>query len=221
MTAIISDIHGNLAALKSVLNKIQSMGIKDIYCLGDVVGYYPQINECCELLQEYNIPCLVGNHDWYMIAESFCPRSKSVTDCLEYQRIIIKKENFDWLKNNHLYFKNNDLFMVHGGFTNPIDEYLEPSKEYFDRIDGRFFCSGHTHVQIVCDYGDKIYCNPGSVGQPRDGQSTSAFAVFNDEKFHLHRVEYDIDATIAATEKAGFDGYYWGGLKTGAKSLGW
>ncbi len=76
-----------------VLKSLDSMGISDVYCLGDVVGYYSQINECCEELRARNIKCLMGNHDWYMIADSFCPRSNSVNDCLAYQRKIISKEN--------------------------------------------------------------------------------------------------------------------------------
>ena len=81
-TAFISDIHGNYEALTSVLAEIDRLGVERIYCAGDVVGYYSQINECCRELREREIPCVMGNHDWYMAGGGFCPRSRSVNDCL-------------------------------------------------------------------------------------------------------------------------------------------
>ena len=62
---LISDIHGNYEALKSVLSEMDRFGVSEIYSLGDVVGYYSQVNECCEELIEREIPNLMGNHDWF------------------------------------------------------------------------------------------------------------------------------------------------------------
>ena len=109
--------------------------------------------------------------------------------------------------------------MVHGGWGDPVDEYLKPSAEYFGKVDGRIFVSGHTHLQMVEYYGEKIYCNPGSVGQPRDGDPRAAFSVWDGENFSLHRVEYDMEKVFALMKAAGFDDYYYGGLKTGARNL--
>ena len=217
--AFISDIHGNYEALKVVLNEIDSLGIKDIYCLGDVVGYYPQINECCNELRKRKISCLMGNHDWYMAGRGFCPRSQSVNDCLKYQRSIISTENLNWLQTLPVFLDIGELRLVHGGWGDPIDEYLKPSAEYFSKIPGKYFVSGHTHVQSVHDFGKKIYCNPGSVGQPRDGDPRSAFAIFDNGNFHLHRVKYDMQKVFDLMEKAGFSDYYYGGLATGSKNL--
>lgn len=219
--ALISDIHGNYTALAEVLHKIDEMNIKDIYCLGDIVGYYSEINECCEALREYNVKSVMGNHDWYMVTKSNCPRSRSVNDCLEYQRTIIKKANYDWLCSLPHFIIKDNIFMVHGGLYNPIDEYLVPSEEYFLPIDAKYFVSGHTHVQRVDVFNDKIYCNPGSVGQPRDNNPDAAFAVFDGQEFKTFRVPYDIDKVGHLMEKAGFSGYYYGCLKTGAKNLTW
>ena len=97
----------------------------------------------------------------------------------------------------------------------------ERSIHYFNRLDGAYFVSGHTHVQTLMQFKDKVYCNPGSVGQPRDNNPQSAFATFDGESFHLHRVAYDIDAVGNLMENAGFSGYYYSCLKTGAKNLGW
>lgn len=218
--AIISDIHGNYEALAEVLSAIDKMGIKDIYCLGDVVGYYSQVNECCDELRQRQIPCLMGNHDWYMAGGGYCPRSKSVNDCLVYQRKIITAENLDWVRSFGLQFNFDKVRMVHGGWADPIDEYLlEPTEEYFSRVEGQIFFSGHTHIQLLHKFGDKTYCNPGSVGQPRDNDPRAAFAVMDEYEITLHRVEYDIEKVFRLMDQAGFNDYYYGGLKTGARNL--
>jgi putative phosphoesterase len=218
--AFISDIHGNYEALKAVLAKLDEFGISDIYCAGDTVGYYSQINECCQELRNRNIPSVMGNHDWYMAGGGFCPRSKSVNDCLDYQRKIIDKENLNWLENLPVRIQvNHEIQIVHGGWGNPIDEYLKPTQEYFRQVLGRIFISGHTHVQTIQRFEDKLYCNPGSVGQPRDGDPRAAFAIFDGEQFKLHRVEYDMQKVFDLMNAAGFNDYYYGGLKTGAKNL--
>ena len=220
MIGIISDIHGNFEALKIVLQELDKKGVSKIYCLGDVVGYYSQVNECCDALRERNIDCLMGNHDWYMSTGSFCPRSQSVNDCLKYQRSVITKDNLQWLKTFKLQFEVDNMKMVHGGWTDPIDEYLyEPCAEYFDKIDGEVFISGHTHIQQLYHYGKKTYCNPGSVGMPRDNDPRSAYATIENDIISLHRVDYDIELVARLMEKAGFNNYYFGGLYTGARNL--
>ena len=221
MIAIISDVHGNYEALKSVLAKIDEMNISDIFCLGDVVGYYSQVNECCAELRKRNVKCIMGNHDWYITANSFCPRSKSVNDCLNYQRQVITEENKNWVSSFPLIRNEYGISMVHGSWNNPIDEYLEPTEEYFEKLEGQYFISGHCHIQKLEKYKNKIYCNPGSVGQPRDNDPRAAFSIFDGNNFKLYRVKYDIAKVGELMDKAGFNGYYYGCLKTGAKNLCW
>lgn len=217
--AFISDIHGNYEALKAVFSEIDRLGISDVYCAGDIVGYYSQINECCNELRQRGIPSVMGNHDWYMAGGGFCPRSKSVNDCLVYLRSVIDIENLNWLKSLPVQMQIGQIKMVHGGWADPLDEYLKPTQEYFEQVEGELFVSGHTHVQMLKNFGSKIYCNPGSVGQPRDGDPRAAFAVFDGLNFELHRVEYDMQKVFDLMEAAGFNDYYYGGLKTGSKNL--
>ena len=217
--AIISDIHGNYEALTAVLSELDNMNITEIFCLGDVVGYYSQVNECCDELRKRNISSLMGNHDWYMASGSSCLRSKSVNDCISYQRKIITPENLNWVRNFKILSVVDNIRMVHGGWGDPIDEYLKASEKYFSHIEGEIFFSGHSHVQVLHKYGKKTYCNPGSVGQPRDNDPRSAFAIFDGKEVTLHRVKYDFTKVFELMDKAGFNDYYYGCLKTGARNL--
>jgi putative phosphoesterase len=217
--AFISDIHGNYEALKAVLSELDKFGISRVYCAGDIVGYYSQINECCNELRSRGIPSVMGNHDWYIAGGGFCPRSKSVNACLAYQRGVIENGHLDWLKSLPVQIQVDRIQMVHGGWTDPIDEYLKPTQEYFEEVAGDVFVSGHTHVQTLMTFGERTYCNPGSVGQPRDGDPRAAFAVYDGKGFHLHRVKYDMQKVFDLMEAAGFGDYYYGGLKFGAKNL--
>lgn len=220
MIAIISDVHGNYVALSRVLEEIDKLDIDKICCLGDVVGYYSQVNECCDELRKRNAKCVMGNHDWYMAAGVECQRSRSVNDCLKYQKKVITEENLHWIRTFNTIMKIDNVNMVHGGWNNPIDEYLDVSdKTYFDRIDGDFFASGHSHVQGIYKFREKIYCNPGAVGQPRDGDCRAAFATFDGETFQLFRVEYDYSAVGRMMEASGFNSYYYGCLRDGAAHL--
>lgn len=222
MIAIISDIHGNYVALERVLNAIDKLGINEIYCLGDTVGYYSQVNEVCDELRRRGVRAVIGNHDWYMLADSNCERSQTVNDTISYQKKIITEENIAWLKSLPVHLEYKELKMVHGGWNNPLDEYLwEPKKDYFDKVGGKFFASGHTHQPGVYNFDDKVYCNPGSVGQPRDGDNRASFATWDGDQFQIHRVPYDFKEVGIKMEEAGFSGYYYERLAIGAKDNGW
>ena len=217
MLAIISDVHGNHAALSAVLSEIDRLGASRVICLGDTAGYYCQVNECCETLIRREIFSLLGNHDWYLTSNDGCARSRAANDCLAYQRRILKPANRAWLTSLTPKSVIGQLSIVHGGWHDPVDEYVLPSTGYFRGIDGRYFSSGHTHVPCVWTDGYKTYCNPGSVGQPRDGDCRASFATCVDHEFTIHRVAYDIGAIQQAMSDAGFSEYYYENLRIGAR----
>ena len=109
MTGFISDIHGNAAALRAVLRELDAMGCKTVYSLGDVAGYYPAVNECCELLRERKIPNLLGNHDHYLLTGQSCGRSRSVDLAIAYQRGVITEENYRWLSESALTLRTDSF----------------------------------------------------------------------------------------------------------------
>lgn len=217
MIGIISDIHGNHAALQAVLARLDDMGAHEVVCLGDVAGYYSQINECCDTLQERGIFTLLGNHDYYLSSGEECPRSNSANRCIDYQRGIVTSANLSWLGGLGKSSEKFGINMVHAGWNDPLEEYLSPSEEYFAALPGRFFSSGHTHVPCIFSGGGKIYCNPGSVGQPRDGNPAASFATWDGRAFSLHRVAYDISATQRHMAAAGFSDYFYSNLDAGTQ----
>lgn len=219
MIAILSDIHGNLPALSAVLEVTDALGC-DVISLGDVAGYYCWVNECIEALRARRIVHLLGNHDRYLAHGEECPRSVSANRCLAYQRDVITKENLAWLRTCEPSLSRGDMSLVHGGWNDFVDEYLyEVSEEYFASRPGRLFFSGHTHVQTLARFtqSDKLYCNPGSVGQPRDGDWRAAFATVEGDQIRLRRVGYDIAVVAGAMEQAGFEPYFYENLYTGSR----
>ncbi|MEG0860214.1 MAG: metallophosphoesterase family protein [Pseudomonas sp.] len=217
MIGIISDIHGNYSALRTVLAKLDELGVAQIICLGDTAGYYSQINECCEALRERQVFSVMGNHDWYLARHERCPRSNSANVCLDYQLSVITAPNLAWLDSLAERSVQHGVNIVHGGWNDALDEYLRPSQAYFAGLPGNYFASGHTHVQHLWEGGDKAYCNPGSVGQPRDGDPRAGFATWDGQAFCLHRVEYEIGETQQAMMKAGFTPYFYENLDNGTQ----
>jgi len=213
--AFISDIHGNLPALKAVLKDIEELGVDDIYCLGDLVGYYSQINEVIDEIKTRQIKCIMGNHDYAMAYnKGVIDRSKTCTNVLTKQLTYIKKENFDFLKSLpyslDLCIDGFRILCVHGGLNDYVDEYLgEMSDDYFKSISNEFdiMISGHNHLVCVKQFDNILYGNSGSVGQPRDHNSRASYLVFENGSLGIRRVEYDIESTIAKMSEGGFPDY--------------
>ncbi len=215
---LISDIHGNFSALTSVLRQLDDLGVKEIVCLGDTAGYFPMVNECINELRRREIKSVMGNHDWYL-ASGQCLRSSVVTACISHQKAIIEPENLSWLRSLPIEITLQGVRMVHGGWSDPIDEYLSPKIGYFNELDGNFFASGHSHVPQIFHDIEKVWCNPGSVGQPRDNNPHASFAVFNGIEFELHRAEYDVQSVVEECISVGLPEKLYGGLAVGSKNL--
>lgn len=230
--AVISDIHANLEAFQVVLKDIETLCPDAIICLGDIVGYYPNPNECVEFCREHNISCIRGNHDdaavGFLDTEDFNPVAKEALHWTSWQ---LKKENKKWLANlpEHLIF-GETLLAVHGSPWHPyayIFSEQEASKAFihleshFSQINVCFF--GHTH-QRAFYYTSKgtvtepikgykyilgpqgLYLiNPGSIGQPRDGIPGAYYVIYDSltRELEFRRLEYDFRLTQEKTRAAG------------------
>jgi predicted phosphodiesterase len=226
---IVSDVHANLVALETVL---RSAGKFDrIWCLGDIVGYGPEPNACIQTLRSYELVCVVGNHDWAVLdkldLEEFNPDARRAAI---WTRDQLGVQNLDWLHSlpEHIPAQAGQFTLVHGSPRYPIWEYvLTPAlaRINFDYFDTQICLMGHTHVPVLYRYrpaeltataeplpedipvmlnSDRVMINPGSVGQPRDGDPRAAFAILDLDAMTLthHRVEYNIGATQSKMHQA-------------------
>ncbi len=206
---LISDIHGNLVALEEVLKSLNDCD--EIYCAGDVVGYYPFPNEVVEILRDNDVKCVMGNHDYAVVTGDFFGFNEYARIAGEWTRKNLKEENLDWLSELPLKLETEWFLICHGMPAEDlriIEEYIfpdDPRIEYILEDLEENVVVGHTHIQFVKWHRGLFFANPGSVGQPRDGNPDSAFAIYDTEKneIKLKRVKYNIQEVYDAVVKAG------------------
>jgi diadenosine tetraphosphatase ApaH/serine/threonine PP2A family protein phosphatase len=218
---IISDIHANLAAFEAVLQ--DAAGQWDtIWCLGDLVGYGPDPNECVELLRQYDHISLSGNHDWAVLdkldVNAFNQDARAV---IHWTRATISAETYDYLADLPTTMVCERFTLAHASPRQPVWEYIldaETARANFDHFTTRCCLVGHTHIPIMFaeDNGSnkaiphapaytqtiqlgetRFLFNPGSVGQPRDSDPRAAYALLNTDEmtWRFQRVDYPVDHT--------------------------
>ncbi len=216
--AIISDIHSNLPALESVLQRIRELKADAIYCLGDIVGYGPFPNETIDLVRQHCSFIVKGNHDAGVLGETdidhFNPHGQAA---IRWTRERISADGLSFLRDLPLQIIQNNLTFVHASPANPAAwTYiltLEEAVEAFKNFSTLCCFIGHTHLPITIgedltvnhyNKGRKHLINVGSVGQPRDRNAASAFGLFDtdESEYSLHRVPYDIKKTVKAIKAA-------------------
>jgi diadenosine tetraphosphatase ApaH/serine/threonine PP2A family protein phosphatase len=244
--AIIADIHSNLEALHSVLARIDQEGVEVILNLGDLVGYNASPNECLELLQGRNVWSLAGNHDLALFdperAQSF---NIIAHQALIWCREQVRPEFLKFLQGLPLLRKQAGSFLAcHGTPVSP-DAYIayhfqgkRVLKHLLSHPEIRVCFFGHTHRRALWyrDIRGKValrqisptkatlspeehyLINPGSVGQPRDGNPEAAYAIFDDEKLTIHfkSVPYDIGGAQRRILAAGLPAFLAERLAQGA-----
>lgn len=218
---VISDIHANLVAFETVLADAAGKWDK-IYCLGDVIGYGPNPNECVELLREHEHICLTGNHDWAALGKldikDFNPEA---TKAVRWTQKMLTEQNRVFLDGIPPKRTEGDFTLVHASPSQPVWEYIgdvETAVANFPHFDTPYCLNGHTHVPILyaedangrgatavnATYnhtihleGIRVFINPGSVGQPRDGDPRAAYGLLDTEAhtWEFHRVSYPIHKT--------------------------
>lgn len=216
--AIISDIHANITAFDAVLEDIAKREVDRLVCLGDVVGYNASPNACADKVRAMNIPTICGNHDAVACSlEEPWGFNPVALAAAVWTRESLTHDNHVWLRGLPDARVHDDFVAVHGS---PFDrdfymfnwEDVLQHMDYLKEVDRKVCFFGHTHtpgifaadgVYTIDDDAkfqlepDKEYfINPGSVGQPRDGDPRSAYGLFNSEtrEYELVRVEYDVAA---------------------------
>jgi len=226
--AIIADIHANLAAFSAVLADIkQRGGVDEVWCLGDIVGYGPDPCQCIEILRRLENVCIAGNHDWAAIGKlSLSEFNPDAAYACRWTAEQLSAEDVVYLDGLPEVAEKGDFTLVHGSPRQPIWEYLlsiGSARENFAYFSSQFCLVGHSHVPSIfrrTETGDcsvnpfsanvglalgqsRVVINPGSVGQPRDGDSRVSYAILDDEimMLRLYRVPYDISLTQARMVK--------------------
>ena len=216
--AVISDVHSNLQALTAVLARIDTLAVDGIYCLGDIVGYGARPSQCLDLVRARATASVQGNHD-ALIADPTLRLDFNIYSlaAVAHNRGLLSTEQLDWLHTLPTRLRVDARTQFVHGAPGDRDRYLvflddlQEAATALLEDDGPGVCFfGHTHHQVLFDGqnllrpqpGDvhvdpsrRVLINPGSVGQPRDGDPRAAFAVYEPaaERVVFHRVEYDIE----------------------------
>ena len=234
MYAVISDIHGNLEALEAVLEDVPD-GVEEIYCLGDVIGYGASPNECCESVRSYEMPVISGNHDLAItdLSTDLAWFNPVAAAAIQWTRDQLTPDNAEFLRTRPRMLQSEETLFVHGSVRDP-DEYIlngAVARENlavltadYPNVQVCFF--GHTHVKTVVpspdgpssgshdtldlSSGGPYLVNPGSVGQPRDGDTFASYVLAEntqDETRIAYRfVEYDVEKAQDKIRAAGLPG---------------
>lgn len=205
---VISDIHSNLSAFEAVIKNLPEFDI--LICLGDIVGYGPQPNEVVERLRELQPDIvLLGNHDHAVITGITTGFSELASAAIDWTRQNVTRENVQYLStlrpSSRFECENVQGALFHGSPRDPLSEYIYPiiSKDeagsLIQEAGASLVLLGHTHIPMSYSFADKMLANPGSVGQPRDGDPRASFATISlsngELAFLVRKVEYDIALT--------------------------
>jgi diadenosine tetraphosphatase ApaH/serine/threonine PP2A family protein phosphatase len=227
--AIVSDVHGNLPAFRAVTEDIESEDVDETWCLGDLVGYGAQPDECVALARETCALTLAGNHDLVVIDRlPIAEFSSAAAAAAEWTRGHASEETLEFLRGLEPLDTGKAIGLFHASPRDPIWEYVLSSwqaEECIEEMEARVGAVGHSHVALFfhVNGSDEVkgaqvpggteldisegrwLINPGGVGQPRDGDPRAAWLLLDTDNWTAawRRVEYPIDEAAAAIEAAG------------------
>jgi len=211
---VVSDIHGNRAALEAVST---AEPYDAVICLGDIVGYGPEPSWCMRWVRDCRAWVVQGNHD-RAIADDIAPRcrpdfawlAEAVTPLTRSQLTPNETQFLHRLPRDvHVELDGVRLACFHAKPSDPLYGYMPPNASAWApelrNVAADLVLVGHTHIPLDLTIDGRRLFNPGSVGQPKDGDSRAAFAMIVDGRPSLRRVEYAIDETVAALDNSSID----------------
>jgi predicted phosphodiesterase len=230
--AILSDIHGNLPAFEAVLADVDATSPDEVWCLGDVVGYGAEPNECTELTAQRCTVCLAGNHDLAVLdAIDISSFSPAAAEAAQWTQARLDEPSRDFLAGLHAADESREVALYHASPRDHVWEYVlwpEQAGECIQRQAKRIALIGHSHIALcfrAADDGDvdategaqvsagtklnvaegRWLLNPGSVGQPRDGDPRAAWLELDTDAWTAtyHRVDYEIERAAESIAAAG------------------
>jgi predicted phosphodiesterase len=228
--AVLSDIHGNLHALEAVLKSVDEEAPEVVWCLGDLVGYGPRPNECCVLVEARADLCLIGNHDLGVLGRlDLDDFSYDAAASARWTAAVLEERPREFLESLDPQAGRDDVALFHASARDPVWEYvLTPfaALASFAAVEARVILVGHSHVALAFTLADqrletaitpggteidlsaaggRWILNPGSVGQPRDGDPRAAYLLLDEERQRADykRIEYAIERTQEEIRDAG------------------
>jgi putative phosphoesterase len=206
---LVADIHGNWPALQAIVE------VHDVCLfLGDLVDYGLEPTPCIDWVRRRAHHAVRGNHD-HGVAQHVVVSGRGgfkyltgVTRPLTQERLSPEERRFlGTLPVTRMVTLDNTRFLLaHATPRDPLDEYALNDVEFWQRrlqgVEANVICVGHTHHPYVLEVGDKLVINPGSVGQPRDGDPRASYAVIEDNRVELKRVEYPVEETVRVVQES-------------------
>ena len=216
--AIISDIHSNSFALKSVIKDIEKEKIKNYIILGDIFGYYPWAPETYKIIKNLTDKIIKGNHDELLIKKNVPQPEPAYWHVIKHNENSLKTEcdkSLEWVKSlkceMFITIKDIKIKLFHGTPDNPLNgRYYPDDENHYNWFPGKneIVLLGHTHYPMIkkCKSGGLIV-NPGSVGQPRDGNIFPSWCVLNLDTMNVEikRTCYDISKVINKLHELNWD----------------
>jgi len=226
--AVLSDIHGNRQAFQAVLEEVDAERVDEVWCLGDVVGYGADPDACCELARGSCDLCLVGNHDLAVRGDIPIDEfSRGAAVAAEWTREVIDPDHLEWLRGLEPQLLDREVGLYHASPRDPVWEYVLSTllaDLCLDVQHHRVCLIGHSHValsfrrqegesatgevrsadsELRLEDGQWLV-NPGSVGQPRDGDARAAWLVLDTGAWTAtyRRTPYDIAGAASAIRAA-------------------
>jgi len=225
--SVISDIHSNFEALTAVLNDLDTNfpEIKEVYCLGDLVGYGPDPKSCLEFVfnkEKFITKIVMGNHDDFVGRHSLPPQVNPIAKIANDYQIENTPLELRWkltqlphtISTKHGGI-DKEIVFVHGSPQYPLTEYIYPHTfkqenlfNYMNSADIDILILGHTHIPFIRkteNTRDLMIINPGSVGQPRDGDPRASYAVIDVKNFEaeIKRIDYNISSVYEKIKMSG------------------
>lgn len=226
--AVLSDIHGNRHALEAVLDDVARADVTDLWCLGDVVGYGADPNDCVALVEDHAALCLAGNHDLAVTGElSLDEFSRGAALAARWTQDVLAADRLEYLSSLRTHGEAGTVGLYHASPRDPVWEYVLSAllaDLCFDVQRQRVALVGHSHVALsfvrpegraatgekrvggdVKELGaGEWLLNPGSVGQPRDGDPRAAWLLLDTDAWRAEwrRTRYDVDGAAAAIRAA-------------------
>jgi diadenosine tetraphosphatase ApaH/serine/threonine PP2A family protein phosphatase len=225
--AVISDVHANHHALRAVLDEIDAAGVDAVWCLGDTVGYGPMPNECCDAVSQRADLCLVGNHDLVVVGEiPVGDFNDEAAAAAVWTSQVLSAESREFLVALKALAHLDGADLYHASARDPVWEYVlteEAARATLELSRAPVVLVGHSHVALALaldgeeiagglapagtevQLTKRVLLNPGSVGQPRDGDPRAAWLLLDlDARFAaFHRVAYPVEKTQAEMRERG------------------